>query len=507
MSHRLLVVVTLVALTTLIAFSTPVHGQPDPGYWRLDDINAQLAQWATDYPDLVHLEVLGQSGLGEDIPLVCISDQADVREVEAGIFMHGAQHANECNGTTGVMTAMEKLLTGYGVDPAITQRVDNLELWFAPVINVDGHRFVFSGAPHWQDWRKTMRDNDENGEVDFPDDGVDLNRNWDWNWAQCTEWHPSSQKYKGPYPFSEPEARALRDFVLRERPLLVCDLHSPVTISYNSYIFYPWMSSEGAPDMEVAQDVASQWANATRSLNGQQYHNIQCYDTLPKEQCWVYGETGTITYLMEIEDECWFTGTDVDSIGHRVARGAMELLDRTLDGPGITGTVTDALSGQPLMAEVIITEMNSSNVGPRLCDAATGQYHRFTEPGSYTLRVSFRDYESQILTVNVADDWNKQDVMLQPLLTGVPEDGRFRLRVPNPARGGQAVQLRLGDDESSAGVGLYDLRGRLVARLGEGLAPGMDHRLPLPSSLADGLYLVRVRSGDRTHTRRVTYLH
>ncbi|MEZ4389445.1 MAG: M14 family zinc carboxypeptidase, partial [Candidatus Krumholzibacteriia bacterium] len=364
MTHRL--ATTHLVAMLLLSLATRTQAQyPDPAYWRLDAVNQQLAAWAAAYPDLIQVTVLGQSGLGEDIPLVCISDHAAVREPEPGVLLHGAQHANECNGTTAIMQVMRRLLERYGSDPAITARVDGLELWFVPIVNVDGHRFVFSGAPHWQDWRKTLRDNNGNGEVDFPHDGVDLNRNWDWRWQQCPEWDPSSQQYRGPHPFSEPEARALRDLVLRERPALVCDLHSPVTIGYHSEVFYPWLSSEGAPDVGVASDLAGAWSAATRNLQNVAYHDIVCYDTLPKEQCWVYGEAGVITLLMEIEDGCWFTGADVDTIGHRVARGAMALLDRALVGPGITGTVTSALTGEPLAAEVIITEMNASNVGPR----------------------------------------------------------------------------------------------------------------------------------------------
>lgn len=495
------------AILLLLLLVGAALAQPDARYWRLDDINAQLAQWADTYPDLIHVTSLGQSGLGEEIPLVCISDNAAEREVEPGLFLHAAQHANECNGTTALMVLMEKLLTGYGSDPAITARVDELELWLAPVVNVDGHRYVFSGAPSWQDWRKTLRDNNENGEIDFPDDGVDLNRNYDWRWPQCTEWNPSSQYFKGPSPFSESESRAIRDFVLLERPLLVGDLHSPVTIAYDDYLFYPWISGDGAPDLAVAGSLAGEWADATRNRHGQQYHDIQCYDTLPKEQCWIYGEAGILTLLMEIEDQCWFAGATVDTVGHRVARGTMALLDRALEGPGIKGTVTDALTGAPLAATVIITEMNSSNVGPRLCDQANGQYHRFTMPGSYTLRVSFRDYEGQIIPVTVGDDWTKVDVELMPVMTDVADGSVFRLQAPNPARRGQALNLHLAADSPPAMVGLYDLRGRRVARLGAGLAAGVEHRLSLPGDLADGTYLVRVHLGSRVLTRRLTYIH
>jgi protein MpaA len=43
--------------------------------------------------------------------------------------------------------------------------------------------------------------------------GVDLNRNFPWRWR-----HLGGVHYSGPRPASEPETRALRRFILRERP-------------------------------------------------------------------------------------------------------------------------------------------------------------------------------------------------------------------------------------------------------------------------------------------------
>ena len=63
----------------------------------------------------------------------------------------------------------ETLLTGYGEDPAVTKKVDAMELWFVPMVNPDGYEFSRNADP---DWRK-------NRSVHHPDAvGVDLNRNY-----------------------------------------------------------------------------------------------------------------------------------------------------------------------------------------------------------------------------------------------------------------------------------------------------------------------------------------
>jgi hypothetical protein len=54
---------------------------------------------------------------------------------------------------------------------------------------------------------------------------VDLNRNWDCNWAPESKWNNVTVS-GGPAAFSEPETAALRDYLLRLRPALVVFYHS-----------------------------------------------------------------------------------------------------------------------------------------------------------------------------------------------------------------------------------------------------------------------------------------
>lgn len=57
-------------------------------------------------------------------------------------------------------------------------------------------------------------DKDPTGEGCY---GVDLNRNWAYRWAQAVHPGQCSDNYAGAEPFSEPETRAVRDFLLARR--------------------------------------------------------------------------------------------------------------------------------------------------------------------------------------------------------------------------------------------------------------------------------------------------
>ncbi len=87
--------------------------------------------------------------------------------------------------------------------------------------------------------------------------GVDLNRNFDWNWAPdwdrrgCWAYAPITA---GPAPFSEPETQALRDFLSRP------DVHLEALVSYHSAALgvFPagWPDAPGPRSTRLAQAIA-----------------------------------------------------------------------------------------------------------------------------------------------------------------------------------------------------------------------------------------------------------
>lgn len=65
----------------------------------------------------------------------------------------------------------------------------------------------------------------------FNGNGVDLNRNWDCRWSPTAYWRDQPVP-SGVEPFSEPESRALRDYLLAHRPTVVIFLHSAANAIY-----------------------------------------------------------------------------------------------------------------------------------------------------------------------------------------------------------------------------------------------------------------------------------
>ena len=130
----------------------------------------------------------------------------------------GAQHAREWITPEMNRPLLDFILDSYGVDPQITQLVQQTEMWFIPVANPDGYDFTFEEGQRL--WRKNLRDNDGDGMI-APGDGVDLNRNYPTRWGYDNEGsspNPASETYRGPEPASEPETQALDALFARITP-------------------------------------------------------------------------------------------------------------------------------------------------------------------------------------------------------------------------------------------------------------------------------------------------
>ena len=96
--------------------------------------------------------------------------------------------------------------------------------------------------------------------------GVDLNRNFGYHWGGYGASNdPCKETYRGPSSFSEPESRAIRNFLLSGEAnfQLYLTFHS-----YGQYLLYPWgydkLDTRDWQELKHVGDVAN---NAMRRLN------------------------------------------------------------------------------------------------------------------------------------------------------------------------------------------------------------------------------------------------
>jgi hypothetical protein len=228
------------------------------------DINELLDHLVTTYPALISRETIGFSP-EDNLPIdaFTVSGAGNAADKPA-LIINGTAHAREWISPMTVLYIMNGLLEGYGDDPVITTLLDELTVHFIPVANPDG--YVYS----WTDfrfWRKTRRDGY----------GIDWNRNFPVGFGLGSSGSTSSDTYRGPSPFSEPETRAFRDFVLA-RPNIAAhvDYHS-----HGQLILYPWAHIDDTvaeSDRVAFSAVSDDLVRAIASVNNAAYTPQQAVD-------------------------------------------------------------------------------------------------------------------------------------------------------------------------------------------------------------------------------------
>lgn len=224
------------------------------GYLSLAELETELARMATLYPRLASAaQSIGTTHEGRPILAVRISarDAADTTAPEA--LFTAMHHSREPAGMMSLVYTMWTLLEGYGTDPEVTYLLDNRALWFIPIVNPDGYNRNATRYPNGGGlWRKNMRGGG--------DTAVDLNRNYGplefWQHAiGGSSTNVVAETYRGPAPFSEPETRAVRDFVLRHRFAVALNHHT-----FSNLFIQP----DEIPTISVADSVYLR--SATRAL-------------------------------------------------------------------------------------------------------------------------------------------------------------------------------------------------------------------------------------------------
>jgi murein tripeptide amidase MpaA len=185
------------------------------------------------YPGITKQLDLGRTHEGRPIIAIKVTRNADSAKdgSRPAVLYNALQHAREWLAGETCRRTLDYVVTNYGDNARVTRLVDTRELWFVCVANPDGTEYTFT--PGNRLWRKNMADNDGDGVLGEPNDGVDPNRNFPTNWGLDEEGSssdPSSETYRGPSPGSEPETKAMHklwdrvDFVFQKNDHTAAEL-------------------------------------------------------------------------------------------------------------------------------------------------------------------------------------------------------------------------------------------------------------------------------------------
>ncbi|MBT3252169.1 MAG: hypothetical protein HOB17_11845 [Candidatus Marinimicrobia bacterium] len=341
-----------------------------------------MYDFATNYPDICHLENIGYSIEGRELLFVKLSDNVTVEEDEPE-FMYSAQmHGNEIIGFIMMLHLIDELLANYGIDPTITFLLDEVEIWINPLANPDG---AYYGGDH------TI-----NGAIRSNANGVDLNRNF-------------PDFVDGPHPDGyewQPENIAMMDFISDHNFVLSSNIHSGAEL-----VNYPW---DTTPDLTADDDwwqmVSHTYADTVHFYSPGSY--FDGYDDgISNGYAW-YEADGTrqdyVTYYqsgremtLELSNQQMLPANQLLDHWDYNHASFINYIKECLYG--IHGHVLSE-SGEPLEATITIPghDFDQSEVNS---DPLHGNYHRLILPGTYDVLFESWGYQSELVPfVNVAEN-------------------------------------------------------------------------------------------------------
>jgi murein tripeptide amidase MpaA len=335
-------------------------------YYRYDELTRILHAFAEEYPNLVRIESIGRSYEGRDIWLLTVTNFATgPADEKPALWVDGNIHASEVSPSSACLYLLHRLTREYGSHEKITRCLDTRAFYVCPRVNPDGAEWALADKPkiirsstrpypYDEDpigglvtedidgdgrmlmmripdpngnWKKhpdeprlmIRRDPDEvggeyyrilpEGRFDKPFDpailtiqpkkeGLDLNRNFPSNWRQEHE-----QSGAGPYPTSEPEVRAIVDFIAKHP-----NITGGVTFhTWSGVLLRPYSHQPDdafpAEDLWTYQKIGAKGTEITGYPNISVYHDFKYH---PKEYIsgvfddWMYDHMGVFAWTVEI---------------------------------------------------------------------------------------------------------------------------------------------------------------------------------------------------------------
>ncbi len=333
-------------------------------FYRHAELTRLLQDYAEALPGLVQLQSIGRSHEGRDIWLVTLTSAATGAAADKPAFwVDGNIHAAELTAGTACLYWLHLLATGYESSAAVRELLDTRAVYLCPRLNPDGAELALADRPRhirsgtrpypYDEWPVeglTVEDIDGDGRVlsmRIPDphgpwkkhpqdarvmiarepgefggeyyrvmpegtlknwdglrisvnkdrEGLDLNRNFPAYWRQEGE-----QPGAGPYPTSEPEVRAMVDFIVKHP-----NIGAAVSFHTHSGVILRPMGTQADDDM-TPEDLwmYKRLSDLGSRLSGYPaisiFHDFKYH---PKEvitgtQDWVYEHLGALFWTVEL---------------------------------------------------------------------------------------------------------------------------------------------------------------------------------------------------------------
>lgn len=429
-----------------------------------------MEDFAATHPQLCQLREFGTTVEGRKLLAVKISDHVQVSENEPVMLYTAAMHGDEPLGYILMLRLIEHLLNGYASNDTVRDLVEGATIWINPLANPDGTFF--------------QSDSTVIGATRFNANQVDLNR--DFPDIRSDAWRTAAR---------QPETMAMMAFMEDTRPVLSANFHGGAEVV--NYPMDTWSRPHADDDWYRALSRA--YTDTVHAYAPLGYMTFK-ENGITNGYAWypVYGGRQDYNNVLlhgrevtiELSDDKTPPESDIENYWQYNRRSLLQYMYGAFTG--ISGIVTDSVSGFPIGAEIRMLhhDADSSFV---ISDLSDGRFLRLTGGGRYLLQVKAPGYATQTRYVQVLPgSLSNVAFMLVPFAS----KGFF----PNPF--GRELFLNIDRPGGELEAEIFDVMGRKVAQLTQTVWHSGVQSLAL-SWLAPGTYIIRVFYQGKRHQQVV----
>ncbi len=358
---------------------------------------SMMQQFATDFPNLCELVSIGNSTEGKALYFIHINNQLGVDQNEPQFMYTSSIHGDELTGYVLMLRYIDYLLNNYGVDQRITNLVDNTDIWINPLANPDG---TFAGG-----------NNTVFGATRYNANGVDLNRNY----ADPDDGpHPDGNAY-------QVETIAFMNFAENQHFVMSSNFHGGAEVCN-----YPWDTwSQLSADNDWWVFVSREYVDTVHAYSNSGYFT-DLNNGITNGYAWYTITGGRQDYMnyfhycreltIEISSQKTPPANQLPSFWEYNYRSLINYMEQCQFG--LTGVITDKLTGNPIEAKVTIVGHDNYNSWV-YSGLPVGDYHRPIKEGSYNVTYSAVGYlPKSYISINIDDrQTTSLDVHLEPITT------------------------------------------------------------------------------------------
>lgn len=325
--------------------------------YKFAELEAQLQQINEAYPGITSLYSIGHTWRERTLWCMEITNPEIAKEDKNGIAVIANIHGGERESATSAMYFAWWLTQNCETDE-VKAILDSNTVYIIPVMNPDGYEqsFVTNTRPN-------MRPRDLNGDgvafsdpytdingdgyistlyrgvadaqpdryatrpfgTESPDwdgngllgddprsSGIDLNRTFDYQWNRFDVETVNSEQgvigsnsfsSAGPDAASEPEVKAIQDFLVNNDIDALATLHTGIQCVLYPWCYRPYDAEVDSEDILYMKEVAAQMAAKYQETTGRGFYSMSSYEDYPTSAemiDYAYGRLGIMAYTIEV---------------------------------------------------------------------------------------------------------------------------------------------------------------------------------------------------------------